>query len=1033
MMKKNAAKKVVKALNTIVILAIFLQPVGTPSILRAMAAGEPSAEAVSAPAPKEEPKVEPKTETVAPVAPKEEPAPAPASAPDPTPAPKEEPKVEPAPAVQTPASAETSIPADAVSTVNPASDEQKDPVSDAKPVDGTISPEAAAIEIPEKNQAVQDPIFQENGDLNTFVAENVKANSVDLNSIDPENTKQTAELATDKADYAPTDTVIVSGTGFAGGKTYILKISSKDLPPVTHTAEVTADAKGEFVYAYQLDGKYRPNYTVTASAGDGDELARTTFLDFLSIQTLTVKKILIPSGDAGKFNLQIDGATAGTGANVGDGGTTGAIDETVGTHAVRETAGTAANMADYDTVIGGDCDSSGNITLPAGQNKICTITNTRRGRIIVDKVTDPSGDPQSFSFATFGAGYNGFSLADQDIPNDQALSAGTYSVSEESIAGWDLTSATCLSNFEAKKQTPENIALGAGETVICTFKNTLASPALQIQKSNNKFPVDQQPGDDVIYTLVVTALQNDVNGVVVVDLPPDGFKYRSGSWTAFSSVRGNIKNFLTIEPTYHFRGDWKLGDMKKNEVVTLTYAADISISQDPGLYPDLAWTQGVDARNGEVLGAGVNSNFVQDAFVGTKVSVIKAGTIKAADVKIEKKTKTDHKKKKVKRVTKILPATGANGAWPFIALIILIAGIGLIAHSRKKKENMKILLGFAIGISLIMGSYGARAGTPTDFAARMEDPKTPVNTNNFLLGFVALDRAGDAVSVQCFKKGPADGGFVQFQALNLIAGGTSGNCTIDSTVAPADGTYQFHITATAGSESVTSGNVSVEVLTGGPGMPTDYQRTKVSNCENNIKATTASDSGKTVRVEIYRSTETAFTADASTLIKSIDIVSNQLVNYTDTVANCGGTYYYAVRAFDALGNGSGVVSDTRTVVRTTGGGTRTVTANVVGAIPAGADSAIAAGTAAGEAEGGTVQGAENPPAGEGQNPPADLGQVLGEEQAKAEVQPGFYQRHKTGTAIVILLLLAFAYYVYSRKDKKGDLDPPVDTPKNQAS
>jgi hypothetical protein len=38
-----------------------------------------------------------------------------------------------------------------------------------------------------------------------------------------------------------------------------------------------------------------------------------------------VTKTLVPSTDTGLFNLQIDGTTAGTGANVGNGGTTGAV------------------------------------------------------------------------------------------------------------------------------------------------------------------------------------------------------------------------------------------------------------------------------------------------------------------------------------------------------------------------------------------------------------------------------------------------------------------------------------------------------------------------------------------------------------------------------------------------------------------------------------------------------------------------------------------------------------------------------------
>ena len=78
----------------------------------------------------------------------------------------------------------------------------------------------------------------------------------------------------------------------------------------------------------------------------------------------------------------------------------------------------------------------------------CTYTNTKRGTIVVDKVTAPSGDPQSFPFTLTGGpdGINqGFNLADATTPHDSGLvKPGTYAAAETSVpAGWDLTSSTC--------------------------------------------------------------------------------------------------------------------------------------------------------------------------------------------------------------------------------------------------------------------------------------------------------------------------------------------------------------------------------------------------------------------------------------------------------------------------------------------------------------------------------------------------------------------------------------------------------------
>jgi hypothetical protein len=91
-----------------------------------------------------------------------------------------------------------------------------------------------------------------------------------------------------------------------------------------------------------------------------------------------VNKTLSPGGDPGPFNLQIDGSTAGTGANVGNGGTTGAVTVTATTHTVGETAGTSTDLANYSTVIGGDCASNGSVTVNSGDAKVCSITNTRK-------------------------------------------------------------------------------------------------------------------------------------------------------------------------------------------------------------------------------------------------------------------------------------------------------------------------------------------------------------------------------------------------------------------------------------------------------------------------------------------------------------------------------------------------------------------------------------------------------------------------------------------------------------------------------
>jgi len=95
------------------------------------------------------------------------------------------------------------------------------------------------------------------------------------------------QLTTDKADYAPTDVVTIFGKFFKSLYTLVLNIFGgfpDGSEQVTHTDSVTTDANGDFTYQYQLDGLFRPDYTVTASdATNGEILAQTSFTD--AVQT----------------------------------------------------------------------------------------------------------------------------------------------------------------------------------------------------------------------------------------------------------------------------------------------------------------------------------------------------------------------------------------------------------------------------------------------------------------------------------------------------------------------------------------------------------------------------------------------------------------------------------------------------------------------------------------------------------------------------------------------------------------------------
>ena len=109
--------------------------------------------------------------------------------------------------------------------------------------------------------------------------------------------------------------------------------------------------------------------TVNLALGDN----KTCTITNLVPPWLTVNKIVLPAGDSGLFNLQIDGATKAV--NVGNAGTTGPQVLSVGSHTVSETGGTGTNLSNYTTVISGDCAPDGTVSIAQGEEKICTITN----------------------------------------------------------------------------------------------------------------------------------------------------------------------------------------------------------------------------------------------------------------------------------------------------------------------------------------------------------------------------------------------------------------------------------------------------------------------------------------------------------------------------------------------------------------------------------------------------------------------------------------------------------------------------------
>jgi uncharacterized repeat protein (TIGR01451 family) len=526
------------------------------------------------------------------------------------------------------------------------------------------------------------------------------------------------------------------------------------------------------------------------------------------------------------------------------------------------------------------------------------------------------------------------------------LKAGTYSVCEE-----DRTTDGWISTEPAGQLCREVVIDVSGELESANFGNFLNSQ-LYIEKTNNVWPIDQSIGDEVTYTIKLMALEGPVYDVSLFDLPPHAFSYVPGSYTASSSMDGDLKNDID-EPTYASPGLWELGDMVKDEIITLTYRAIIGDDADPGIYPDMAWAIGTsakaqnfeeeevadllalsdpdfDASNGGVDFIGEEGHYGEEHFVGTQVAIVLDET-PADKYKVEKIEEVEGQ---VLGASTGLPATGARFWLSLLAILSMLTGAGLLfLPNRSKRRQGKALLVFLmLGLGLLMAKpvqalTSVRIAQPYNNSAEL-DQDAMTNQEDFRIDFVILNTDNLSLDAQCQQQ-ENGGAWLDIETVYTVkAGGNSGYCQAEDL--RDDSQYDFRVVASDGEISTT---VKVGLETDRPGKPKDYDKDQISSCKYEIEFRTADD-GRTVSVEVYRSDDNeSFTAKASSRIKTINIGPDEEYSFETTKPDCDKDYYYALRAFDEYGNASDLVGDREiktVIIEGTSGETEEVT---LGALP----------------------------------------------------------------------------------------------------
>jgi plastocyanin len=248
---------------------------------------------------------------------------------------------------------------------------------------------------------------------------------------------------------------------------------SGDLKAGTYSVAETVPAGWELTGAICDDGS--PPGAIAVAPG---ETVTCTFTNTKE-DTIVIGKLTVPSGGAG-FGFT-DNIVSPNSFTLDDGGAEVFTEVTPDqTYTITEDDPTGAG---YD-LIGIACEGSYSglsidldqrsvsFDMGAGETAFCLFVNAERGRVVVDKVTQPGSDPQEFDFELSG-GLDDirqtFSLADVDAPHESELKAGTYALTETVPSGWYLSGSTCDDGSDR-----HTIHLNPGETITCTFENAQA-------------------------------------------------------------------------------------------------------------------------------------------------------------------------------------------------------------------------------------------------------------------------------------------------------------------------------------------------------------------------------------------------------------------------------------------------------------------------------------------------------------------------------------------------------------------------------
>ncbi len=311
---------------------------------------------------------------------------------------------------------------------------------------------------------------------------------------------------------------------------------------ITATIQQSNDWPGAFVKSItpsSVDGYTKGDQTVTVVVGWTTSTETQTFRETVTLDgdcgesndptgTLVVIKNVVndDGGDAsaGDWTMNVSGPTSLSFAGAESPGTSNTVD--AGDYTITESGGPSGYTLSYS----GDCDSSGNVTVPAFHERTCVLTNddvapeTPTGTLVVIKhvINDSGGSASADDWTMNVSGPTSLAFAGAEDPGtSNTVDAGDYKVTESGgPAGYTLSySGDCDSSGD--------VTVPAFHTRTCVLTNddVVRPPqekgSISVSKSADPTSI-KEPGGPVTFSVRVTNSSADVN-VVVTNVVDDKF------------------------------------------------------------------------------------------------------------------------------------------------------------------------------------------------------------------------------------------------------------------------------------------------------------------------------------------------------------------------------------------------------------------------------------------------------------------------------------------------------------------------------